>query len=40
LRIDLISASSRQEWWGNVPALVIPPILFLIWAGALVVWWW
>jgi hypothetical protein len=40
LRIDLISASSRQEWWGNVPTLVIPPVLFLIWAGALAVWWW
>ena len=40
LRIDLISAHSRQEWWGDVPALVIPPVLFLIWAGALVVWWW
>ena len=33
LRIDLISASSRQEWWGNVPTFVIPPVLFLIWAG-------
>jgi hypothetical protein len=39
LRIDLISATSRLEWWGNVPALVIPPVLFLIWAVALAAWW-
>ena len=35
LRIDLISLRSRQEWWGNVPTLVIPPLLFLIWAAGL-----
>ncbi|HEY7120893.1 MAG TPA: hypothetical protein VH475_30190 [Tepidisphaeraceae bacterium] len=40
LRIDLISVSNWQERWGNVPALVIPPLLFLIWAGALTVWVW
>jgi hypothetical protein len=32
LRIDLIAARSRHEWWGNVPAHVIPPVLFLVWA--------
>lgn len=40
LRIDLISANSRPEWWGNVPALVIPPVLFLIWAVAFALWLW
>ena len=40
LRIDLISARSRQEWWGNLPTLVIPPVLFLIWAIAFAAWWW
>src|SRR3974377_594992 len=34
LRIDLISARSRMEWWGNLPAHVIPPVLFLVWAVA------
>jgi hypothetical protein len=34
LRIDLISAKSRQEWWGNLPTHVIPPILLLVWAIA------
>ena len=34
LRIDLISSGSRQQWWGNVPTHVIPPVLFLIWAAA------
>lgn len=34
LRIDLISAKSRQQWWGNLPAQVIPPVLFLVWAVA------
>jgi hypothetical protein len=34
LRIDLISAQSRQEWWGNLPTHVIPPILLLVWAIA------
>ena len=34
LRIDLISARSRQQWWGNVPAHVLPPVLFLLWAAA------
>jgi hypothetical protein len=36
LRIDLMSARSRQEWWGNVPAHVLPPVLFLVWAVAYV----
>lgn len=40
LRIDLISGHSWQEWWGNLPALAIPPALFLIWAGALAFWFW
>jgi hypothetical protein len=40
LQVDLISVTSPQEWWGNVPALVIPPLLFLIWAMGLVVWLW
>ena len=36
LRIDLIAAQSRKEWWGNLPAYVIPPLLFLVWAAAYV----
>jgi hypothetical protein len=40
LRIDLISAHSRVQWWGNLPTHVIPPVLFLIWAGALVFCFW
>ena len=36
LRLDLISVGSRQDRWGNVPTFVIPPVLFLIWAGFLV----
>ena len=36
LRIDLIAAQSRKEWWGNLPAYVIPPVLFLVWAAAYV----
>ncbi len=34
LRIDLISTGSSEQWWGNLPTYVIPPILFLVWAGA------
>jgi hypothetical protein len=34
LRIDLISARSRQQWWGNLPAHALPPVLFLVWAVA------
>jgi hypothetical protein len=34
LRIDLISTRSREQWWGNAPTHVIPPLLFLVWAGA------
>ena len=34
LQIDLISTRSRQQWWGNVPAHVLPPVLFLVWAVA------
>ena len=40
LRIDLISAQSRMQWWGNLPTHIIPPVLFLIWAGALAFWHW
>jgi hypothetical protein len=36
LRIDLISAQSRKQWWGNLPAYVIPPVLFLVWIAAYV----
>jgi hypothetical protein len=36
LRIDLISARSRQQWWGNLSAHAIPPVLFLVWVAALV----
>jgi hypothetical protein len=34
LRIDLISAQSPKERWGNLPAYVIPPVLFVLWASA------
>ena len=34
LRIDLIKVRTRQQWWGNVPAHVLPPTLFLVWAMA------
>jgi hypothetical protein len=34
LRIDLISVRSQQQRWGNLPAYVLPPILFLVWAVA------
>lgn len=36
LQIDLISARSREQWMGNLPTHVIPPLLFLIWAVAFV----
>jgi hypothetical protein len=36
LQIDLIAAQSGKEWWGNLPAYVIPPVLFLVWAAAYV----
>ena len=36
LRIDLISAQSREQLWGNLPTHIIPPILFLVWAVAYV----
>ncbi len=36
LRIDLIGDDSRVQWWGNLPTHIIPPVLILIWAGALV----
>jgi hypothetical protein len=36
LRINLISADSPQNWWGNLTPLVIPPALVLIWAGVYV----
>ena len=34
LRIDLISAPSPIEWWGNLPAYVIPPVLCFVWTAA------
>jgi len=34
LRIDLISAQSRRQWWGNLPTHAIPVVLFLVWALA------
>jgi hypothetical protein len=37
LRIDLISVRSRKQWWGNLPAHVIPPVLFLVWAAACII---
>jgi hypothetical protein len=36
LRIDLISANSRQQLWGNLPTHTIPPVLLLVWAVAYV----
>lgn len=36
LRIDLISAQSRVQFWGNLPTHIIPPILFLTWVGVFV----
>jgi hypothetical protein len=36
LRIDLISAHSREQRWGNLPTHAIPPVLFLVWAVAYV----
>ena len=35
-RIRYISPKGREQWWGNVPPTIIPPILFLVWLGALV----
>jgi hypothetical protein len=35
LRIDLIAAGSRVQWWGNLPIHTIPPLLFAVWARAL-----
>jgi hypothetical protein len=37
LRIDLISAHSREQLWGNLPTHMIPPVLFLLWAAAYVI---
>jgi hypothetical protein len=37
LRIDLISVRSRKQWWGNLPAHAIPPVLLLVWVVALVI---
>ena len=36
LRIDLISAHSREQLWGNLPIHTIPPVLLLVWAVAYV----
>jgi hypothetical protein len=35
LWIDLISSRTPVQWWGNLPTHVLPPVLFLIWVGAL-----
>lgn len=35
LWIDLISSRTRVQWWGNLPTHVLPPVLFLVWVGAL-----
>jgi hypothetical protein len=35
LRIDLIATGSRVQRWGDLPTLIIPPLLFAVWAGAL-----
>jgi hypothetical protein len=35
----MFTRPASQEWWGNLPAIVIPPVLFLIRAVALAVWW-
>jgi hypothetical protein len=35
LRIDLISSRSRQQRWGDLATHVIPPVLVLVWAGAI-----
>ena len=37
LRVDLISKRSQKHWWGNLPAYVIPPVLFLVWAIGLAI---
>ena len=36
LQIDLISANSSQQRWGNLPTNTIPFVLLLVWAIALV----
>jgi hypothetical protein len=38
LWIDLIPSRTNLQWWGNLPTHVLPPVLFLIWAGALAFW--
>ena len=40
LWVDLISSHSRVQWWGNLPTHVLPPVLSLIWVGALALWFW
>jgi hypothetical protein len=40
LWIDLISSRTSVQWWGNLPTHVLPPVLFLIWVGALAFWFW
>src|SRR5262249_55844875 len=37
LRIDLISARSQKQWWGNLPAHAIPRVLLLVWVVALII---
>jgi hypothetical protein len=36
LRIRFISSQSREYWWGNVPPRIIPPLIFVVWLGALI----
>jgi hypothetical protein len=36
LRIDLIASRGRAQWWGDLPAHVIPPMLFCVWALGLI----
>jgi hypothetical protein len=35
LHISFVSSRSRQYWWGNLPPRIIPPLLFVLWLGAL-----
>jgi hypothetical protein len=36
LQIDLISAHSREQLWGDLPTYTIPPVLLVVWALAYV----
>jgi hypothetical protein len=35
LHISFISSRSREYWWGNLPPRIIPPLLCVLWLGAL-----